>query len=45
MRATGYPLEVIGAALNREGVSPRRGQRWHASAVRSILLRAISSQQ
>jgi DNA invertase Pin-like site-specific DNA recombinase len=40
LRGAGSSLEAIAVTLNAEGVAPRRGQRWHASAVRSILLRS-----
>ena len=43
MRAGGYSLEAIAEALNGEGVPSRRGQRWHASAVRLILVRSDQS--
>jgi len=39
LRAAGSTFEGIAVALNADGVTPRRGQRWHASAVRTILAR------
>ena len=37
-RAAGATLGAIADALNGDGVSTRRGGRWHASSVREVLL-------
>lgn len=39
LHAAGEPFLRIAATLNSEGVKPRRGMRWHASAVNKILTR------
>jgi DNA invertase Pin-like site-specific DNA recombinase len=40
MRREGCSFRAIGAALEREGIRPKRGQTWHAKVIRSIARRA-----
>ena len=37
MKSQGISLRGIAAALNDQGVKPKRGQRWYASSVKSVL--------
>ena len=37
LRATPMGFDRIAAALNAEGIKPRRGQRWHGLTVNKIL--------
>jgi DNA invertase Pin-like site-specific DNA recombinase len=39
MRATGAPYRTIAAALDAEGLRPRRAASWSAAAVRNVALR------
>jgi DNA invertase Pin-like site-specific DNA recombinase len=39
-RAAGEGLQKIAQTLNDEGIKPRRGEKWHASSVRSVLMNA-----
>lgn len=43
MRAAGEPYRTIAAALDAEGLRPRKAQRWSAAAVRNVALRASAS--
>ena len=40
MRREGCSYRAIGAALERQGVRPKRGRTWHAKVIRSIARRA-----
>ncbi len=42
MKAQGESLRGIAARLNRQGVKPKRGKKWYASAVKSVLEREKS---
>ena len=37
MKSRGVSLRGIAAELNKQGVKPKRGQRWYASSVKSVL--------
>jgi DNA invertase Pin-like site-specific DNA recombinase len=37
LRATGLGFDKIAAELNREGLKPRRGERWHGLTVNRVL--------
>ncbi|MRR07967.1 MAG: hypothetical protein EG828_13755, partial [Deltaproteobacteria bacterium] len=37
--AQGESLRGIAARLNKQGVKPKRGKQWYASAVKSVLER------
>jgi DNA invertase Pin-like site-specific DNA recombinase len=39
MRATGAPYRTIAAALDAEGLRPRKAECWSAAAVRNVVLR------
>jgi DNA invertase Pin-like site-specific DNA recombinase len=40
LKASGMVFNSIAETLNREGLKPRKGQKWYASVVRDILVRA-----
>lgn len=44
MHAEGMSLRAIADALNAKGTRPSRGDRWHASSVRSVLTNKIASE-
>ncbi len=39
LRASGMPYRAVAAELDRQGLRPRRAERWSAMAVRSVWLR------
>jgi hypothetical protein len=37
LRSSGVAYDKIAAILNREGIKPRRGERWHPFTVSKIM--------